>query len=244
MLGQVGRGGAAFTVEYSLAGRMVVFSHGFGVRRDGRGMLAEIAHSLPEGTGYVLFDYNDIDETAGTVRAATFSEQVSRLEAVLAWTKQLAGVETVSLIGHSMGCLVIAELAPEGIDRIILLAPPTTPLGGYRRQRYTRRPDAQRVGDTWHIPRRDGTITIISDAVFDELEQVDAEGELVKLAMFRPFTLVVAEADEVLPDDDYTELIALPAVASYGVEDAGHNFTGTARKELLRIIAGELGAAG
>lgn len=236
MVGQVGQGSNEFTVECVPARHIVVFSHGFGVGRDSRGMFTDIVKALPQGTGYVLFDYNDIDEAARTVRAASFSEQVARLQAVLAWVKQLPEVETVSLVGHSMGCLVIAELAPEDIAAIILLAPPTTPLGGYRRQRYTQRPQVKLIDGAWHVPRRDGTTTIIAETVFEEFEQVDAEGVLVKLALFRPFTLVIAEADEVLPDDDYTELIAMPAVTSYGVEGADHNFSGSSRPELLQLI--------
>jgi hypothetical protein len=36
---------------------VIVYSHGFGVRKDDRGLLTDIAKSMP-GVDHVLFDYN------------------------------------------------------------------------------------------------------------------------------------------------------------------------------------------
>ena len=233
-------GDVELSVEYKLAPHMVVFSHGFGVRYDSRGMFTEIAAALPSDIGYVLFDYNDIDEAHNLVHANGFSDQTRRLAAVLEWTKRQEGVKQVSLIGHSLGSLVIADLAPPEIHKMLLLVPPTTSLGGARRGRYTNKQGVQLVRGVWHIPRQDGTTTLISEAVFDELDKVDAEGELVKLGMLQPFTLIIAEADDVLLDDDYTELMVMDTITSLGVEGANHNFDGQARPELIKIILDQL----
>jgi len=236
MAGWIPFGDAQLTADVKIAPHVVIFSHGFGVQRDSRGMFTDVIAALPKDVGYVLFDYNDIDAAHNMVHANGFADQVIRLRAVISWVRMQPGVTQISLIGHSLGALIIADLAPSDVHKIILLAPPTTPMGGFRRQRYTHKPGAELYRGVWHIPRRDGTTTLISEAVFDELERVDAEGELVKLAMLQPYLLVIAEADEVLPDDDYTELIVMDAITSVGIEGASHNFDPPAREELIQTI--------
>ena len=241
MNGWIPFGDFQLSADYKLAPHMVVFSHGFGVKRDSRGMFTDIAAALPADIGYVLFDYNDIDEAHNLVHASGFREQANRLKAVVEWVGAQAGVKQVSLIGHSLGCLVIAELAAPTIQKIILLAPPTNLQGSTWRDLYTKRPDAQLVRGVWHIPRRDGSTTLISEAVLDELGHVDAEGELVKLAMLQPYLLVIPEADDVLLDDDYTELMVMDAITSVGIEGADHNFSDTYRAQLIETIRTQLG---
>jgi len=240
MQGWIPFGDMRLDVEYELAPHMVIFSHGFGVRRDSRGLFTDIVAALPRGTGYVLFDYDDFDAAHNLIHINGFDDDVRRLRAILEWTRQQNGVSTVSLVGHSLGSLVIADLAPPNIDTILLLAPPTTQLGGYRRRRYTQRPGAEQVRGVWRIPRRQGATLLISEAIFDELEHIDPEGELVKLALLRTFTLVIAEADEVLVDDDYTELMVMDNITSLGVEGADHLFSGFARPQLVELVTKQL----
>jgi len=240
MLASLDLDDATITIEYQLAPRMVVFSHGFGVTRAGRGLFTDIAKALPAGVGYVLFDYNEVDEASATVRATSFSDQVRRLQAVLDWTRQQTGVQQLDIIAHSMGCLVVAELSPENIGNMLLLAPPTNAAAGKRRERYANVAGVKFTNNAWHIPRRDGTTTIVPETFFTDLEQVDAEGELIKLALFRPYVLIIAEADDVLDDADYTELIVMADVTSLGIEAADHNFTGAARQKLVELINQQL----
>lgn len=48
--------------------RVIVYSHGFGVRKDDRGLMTDIAHALP-GYEHILFDYNDFNEAANEMTA-------------------------------------------------------------------------------------------------------------------------------------------------------------------------------
>ena len=70
-----------FELEYRLAPSMLVFSHGFGVRRDSRGMFTDIIQHLPEDFGYVLFDYDSSEN--GMTRATLTGEQIARLKRVI-----------------------------------------------------------------------------------------------------------------------------------------------------------------
>lgn len=232
-------GDSSVEVEYQLAAQVVVFSHGFGVRRDSRGLFTAIAAGLPSGWGYVLFDYDSFDSVTNQQRVVGLTARAERLEAVLDWVRKQSDVQAVHLIGHSMGTLTLANLAPDGIGKMILLAPPLK-LGSRFVESYTERSGATHEGHTWSIPRSDGTTTVVDDEPLAELVSIDAEGELAKLALFRDYTIVIAGTDQTLPDEDYTELIVMPSVSMVGVERADHDFSGPARVELLRIVVGLL----
>jgi len=222
-------------IEYKLAPNMVVFSHGFGVRRDGRGMFAEICRNLPDGYGYVLFDYNEIDDENHTVRLGDFSEQTKRLNTILAWTFEQAGVQSISLVAHSMGCIVAALTQPADLRAVILLAPPTS-IGERTRRHFTTKKGAEKQDDMWLVPRSDGTISIIPESLFDQYEQVDAMAALKTFAARHPYTLIAAGADEVLPDADYGSFAANENVQFVNIADATHDFEGDARPQLIEVV--------
>lgn len=222
-------------IEYKLAPQMVVFSHGFGVRRDARGMFTDIAAGLPGGWGYVLFDYDSFDVTTNQQKVVGFSTRVQTLQAVIDWTRRQAGVEQVHAVGHSMGTLALADLAPASMGKIVLLAPPLS-LGLRFAELYIKRPGAEHEGKTWSIPRSDGTTTLVDDDALAELVSIDAEGELAKLGVLQQYTIVIAGADEIIPDEDYTELIVMPNVTMIGVDRANHDFSGEARPKLVDSV--------
>ncbi len=215
---------------------MVVFSHGFGVQRDGRGMFTDIAQALPEGFGYVLFDYYEIDEERHTVRIADFAEQIERLKKVLDWVKGQSGVEDVSLIAHSMGCIVTALTKPKSLRKLILLAPPTS-IGERTRRHFTTKKGAEKHDDMWVVPRSDGTISIIPETLFGQYERVDAEKALLALADEQPYKLIVAGSDGVVTDADYRKLATHPSVQYVELADANHDFEGLSRPLLLDEIS-------
>ncbi|HWT55767.1 MAG TPA: alpha/beta fold hydrolase [Candidatus Microsaccharimonas sp.] len=228
-------GERAVQIEYVLAPQMVVFSHGFGVRHDARGLFTDIVAALPKGWGYALFDYDSYDEATKQQHVVGFATRLKELKAVVDWALVQKGVEKLHLVGHSMGSLTIASLAPEIRGEIVLMVPPLT-LGSRFVELYNKRPGVEHEGHTWSIPRSDGTTTIVDDVAFAELMSIDAEGELAKLAMFRSYTIVLAGTDEVLPDEDYTDLIVMPSVSMQGIDQADHDFSGRARKESVSIV--------
>jgi pimeloyl-ACP methyl ester carboxylesterase len=232
-------GKESLSLDYALAPQMVVFSHGFGVRQDARGMFTDIVAALPKGWGYVLFNYDAFDDVTKSVTITGFAARVKKLQAVLEWVRQQTGVEKVHLVGHSIGALTIADLAPENVGSIVLIAPPLS-LGLRFAERFTKREGAEHSGHTWRIPRSDGTITIADEEPLTELMNVEAEAVLAKLGFFRPYVMVLAGADEVLQDEDYTELIVMPTVNMTGIDGASHDFTGSVRQELVQTVIDQL----
>ncbi len=232
-------GESVIAVEYRLDKQLVVFSHGFGVRRDARGLFTDIIAALPRGWGYVLFDFDGFDEVTNQQHIVGFEARLNTLDAVLHWAKAQEGVEKVHLVGHSIGALTIASLAPEDIGSLILLAPPLS-LGSRFVDTFIKRSGASHKGDQWTIPRTDGTITIINDSALAELMSVDAEGEISKLALFRPYSVILPADDQILPDEDYTEIITMPSVTMFGVDKANHDFSGENRAELVELLIAQL----
>jgi pimeloyl-ACP methyl ester carboxylesterase len=234
---QVGK--SVVTLNYRLGKQVVVFSHGFGVRSDARGLFTDIVTALPKGWGYVLFDYDTFDDVTKRQQIVGFQKRLDILSAVLQWAETQNDVEKVHVVGHSIGALTIASLAPEKVSSLVLLAPPLS-LGSRFVARFIKRPGAAHEADTWTIPRSDGTYTIIKDDSLAQLMNADAEGELSKLALFRPYTIILAGDDEVLPDEDYTALITMPSVNMFGIDKADHDFTGAARSDLVNTVLAQL----
>jgi hypothetical protein len=46
---------------------IVIYSHGFGVRKDDRGLFTDIAATLPSAE-HIMFDYNQVDEATVLLR--------------------------------------------------------------------------------------------------------------------------------------------------------------------------------
>ena len=223
------------TMEYVLAPKMVVFSHGFGVRRDTSGFFTEIAQNLPVGYGYLLFDYYGYDEPSNTVTLTGFSAQVKMLQKVLSWTAEQTGVEQINIVAHSIGSIVAAMARPPSIHSVIMLAPPTH-IGDNTRNYFTGQPGSQHTDGVWLVPRRDGTTSKISEKLFDEFETTDAATEIVAYAEQRQLTILTATADEVLTDTDYTVFATTPNILIIGVAGASHNFVGDARPKVIQLI--------
>lgn len=222
------------TVEYKLAPKMVLCSHGFGVRRDGRGIFTGIAKELPAGYGYVLFDYYD-HIPGSALQITTFNEQIERFKTVLVWLQQQPQVKSVSVVGHSMGCIVTSLVKPEGLKSVILLAPPMW-IGDHSRQYFTGKMGAELRGSEWYIPRSDGSITIIPASWFDEIEQIDSRREIADYASQMPLTIVVAGADQVLQEANYSLDRPIAGASAVVIPEATHDFSGEARPKLIKAV--------
>ncbi len=221
------------TIEYELAQQMVVFSHGFGVQRDGRGLFTDIAAQLPKGFGCVLFDYNDIQ--LDLVTLANFSEQKQRLRTVLKWVAAQPGISNISLVAHSIGCISAALAQPNNLQQVLFLAPPTS-IGERTRNYFTGKAGAIREGNHWAVPRNDGTTSIVPESFFDEFEAVDAKETLTMYADIQTYELITAGDDEVLLDANYEDLSKHPNVNWRIINGANHNFEGASRQELVAVI--------
>ncbi len=217
--------------DFELAPHMVVFSHGFGVERTARGMFSDIVQALPEGYGYVLFDYYEVTDT--TVNISTFEDQQRMLLSIIAWLSEQAAVTDISLVAHSMGCVVAALAQPPEIKHAVMLAPPLQ-INERTRDYFTQKFGAQQRDGLWTIPRGDGTTTVIPSAVFDELSGLEAAALLLDYAAVQPFALVLPAHDEVLGETDYNDLALDEHITAQTIDDSDHNFTGDSRTAMIQ----------
>ena len=101
---------------------IVIYSHGFGVYKDDRGLFPDIAASMPR-TEAIMFDYNRL-EANNTLIASTLEAQTEKLRQIYNETRAANPDATIDLICHSQGCVIAAMAQLEGVRRTILLAPP------------------------------------------------------------------------------------------------------------------------
>ncbi|MEO7363944.1 MAG: alpha/beta hydrolase [Candidatus Saccharimonadales bacterium] len=220
-------------VDYQLAEHMVVFSHGFGVERTGRGLFSDIVTALPSNFGYVMFDYYEHEDN--TVRITSFEDQQCSLLTIIAWLSEQGSVHDISLVAHSMGCIVAALAQPPELQRAVMLAPPLS-FDSKIRKYFLEQPGATNNDGSWSIPRRDGTATIITESVFDEIEHLQPAEALLDYAAVQPYELLIPTDDDVLGTVDYNDLSLDPNISARTIAEADHNFSGVSREPLVAAV--------
>ncbi len=218
---------------------VVVYSHGFGVRKDDRGLFTDIAAGLPNAES-ILFDYNKVSEA--TITVAPLDVQAEKLLQIITDARSKHPKAVIDLVCHSQGCVVAALACPEGIRKTIFTAPPTQLLDAERKIKeicvqygitFTKQ-------DTVRIPRKDGTTTIIPPEYWRVRDGLDAQNMYSRLAEHTELIVVTATEDEVLGEVVFTHLS--PKVRIIGMA-AGHNFEDEAREQLIRLISEEVSRA-
>ena len=108
---------------------MVVFCHGFGVRKEGA-LFELITDSLQKhGVASIRFDFNAHGESEGKFEDMTVPNEIVDAKKVVEYVRDLRYVSKVALVGHSQGGVVAAmtagELAEAGesVAAVALMAP-------------------------------------------------------------------------------------------------------------------------
>lgn len=228
--------GSRITGEYKPGRQIVIFSHGFDVRRDSNGLFHDIAAGLPDGMGCVLFDYHVHRGSDEILRP--FSEQVAVLHDVIAWTHQQLHPISIHLIAHSMGCKVASLAAITAFDTVTYLAPAMRSGPGFRTW-FTTHPGARQAGDGWEIRRRSGKTTHISERFFTEHASFDPVRLLAAYAKKRPLHIIYATEDRFINPESFEPLRAEQGITLEALT-GDHNFTGEARNEIVARVASRL----
>ena len=213
---------------------VVVYSHGFGVRKDDRGLFADIANALPEAE-HVMFDYNLVDEQENTLTVSPLQGQVQKLKEQLS---KIGSDAVVDLVAHSQGCVVATLAKPQNVRKILCLAPPDN-VNTERLINFFGKRDGSVIdldGQS-RIPRRDGSTTIIPAAYWQSLKGLDVIRLYNRLPDLAKVKFLTANDDEVLgisnfdKTDERIELVQL---------DGSHDFTDDARQYLIDYVRDEL----
>lgn len=207
--------------------KTIIFSHGFGVRADSRGMFPELAAALP-GYHSIMFDYNELLPGGDTV-VAPLTRQAQKLQQAIDSTPE----GEIILIAHSQGAIVASMVDYSKVTKVILLAPPVAA----SMQRVVKM-IAQRPGSLLDLsgisklPRADGSTTYFPKEYLQSIDEVDPMQLYQRLASILPVIIVKATNDEMLGDTTVDEIIGAELVPIA----ADHNFTGSARAKLVKAL--------
>lgn len=213
---------------------VIVYSHGFGVRKDDRGLFTDIANAIPE-IDHIMFDYNLIDEQANTLTVSPLQGQVQKLKEQL---NLFDGDTTVDIIAHSQGCVVVALAKPQNVRKILCLAPPdNVEVDRLINFFGNREGSAIDLNGQSRIPRRDGSTTIIPAAYWQSLKGLNILRLYNRLSEMAKVKFLIANKDEVLGMTNFDktdERIDLQQV------NGNHDFTDDDRQPLVDIVRNEL----
>ncbi|MFA7654017.1 MAG: alpha/beta fold hydrolase [Candidatus Magasanikbacteria bacterium] len=212
---------------------IVIFSHGFGARKDDRGLFSDIAIALP-GAHAIMFDYNEVDEQNNTITVKPFSEQAMTLKKIIEEQKQNNPDAEIDLIGHSQGCRIIAIVHPANIRKIILIAPPTDIGIDRTLARYKKQPGAIiDLNGITKLPRTDGSFSLIPAKYWQEREgDTPPINSYNKLAQSSEITIIKPTQDTVSGEQSFNGLSNKITMIEL---DGNHDFTHS-RKELCETI--------
>jgi pimeloyl-ACP methyl ester carboxylesterase len=212
---------------------VVIFSHGFGVRQDNRGMFTDIASALPRVTP-VMFDYNTCDESANTLTAVELDTQVAKLTSVIAQTRKQYPDGIIDLVCHSQGSVVAALAAPISVRRTILLAPPQDLSVSRIVKVFSRLPGTTfNLDGVSRLPRRDGSTTIVPSSYWKSLASRDPVSLYLAFGCLTELLIITATHDEILGLTDFKRL---ESVARIQHLEAGHDFRPPARADLVAAV--------
>jgi hypothetical protein len=218
---------------------VIIFSHGFGVRKDDRGLFPDIIKALPD-TECVMFDYSHFDEATNTTVATTLSDQAELLRQQVTMAKTNNPDAIIDLVCHSQGCIIAALAQAESIRKTIFLAPPDQRFGGTGRMEekintMLQLPGAIMDADgSLHYPRRDGSTTIIPQSYWQSRQEVDAIKIYKELALKTELTIIQSLEDEIIGLTDFSEL---PETVEIIQMNTGHDFKDEARNEVALNVA-------
>jgi hypothetical protein len=217
---------------------IIIFSHGFGVRKTDRGLFTAIADALPHAES-VMFDYNPIHEQSNTITVKTLHKQALKLRNVINAARAEHPDAILDLVCHSQGCVVAGLLKPRGIRKVIMLTPPSdTSETAVIEQVGGRDGVAIDVTVRTRLARADGSTTVIHPEYWQSLAGIDPVKLYNRLARFTKLRIINARQDEVLGKVNFEGIN--PAVSLVTL-DGNHNFDDEeTRNRVLYILKKEL----
>ena len=212
---------------------IIIFSHGFGTRKDDRGLLTDIAAGFSE-TESILFDYNDVDEIKNTLTVPPLSEQAKMLNEVIKKACLENKDAVIDVIGHSQGCLVVALAKPALVRKIIFTAPSLDNSIERTINMFKDRPDTEiNLSGISKLGRKDGTITLVPSQFWVERKQFDPIPLYNELSQETELIIINAKQDDIhgnLNTKGLNNNIEILEI------DGNHQFSGDARGDLIDKI--------
>jgi hypothetical protein len=217
---------------------VIIFSHGFGVRKTERGLFTAIADALPDAH-CVMFDYYPVNDEANTLTVKPLNEQALKLRKVINTARIEYPGAILDLVCHSQGCIVAGLVKPRGIRKVIMLTPPDDISEATLAKRLSDRNGVKiDVTVRTRLEGTDGSKTIIHPDYWQSLAGIQPVKLYNRLARFTQLRIINATQDEILGDvtmegiDPSVSLVTLHGNHNFDSEDD--------RKRILYILQKEL----
>jgi hypothetical protein len=217
---------------------VIVYSHGFGVRKEDRGLFTAIAKAFPDAH-HVMFDYNPIHEESNTLTVKPITDQALKFRKVLNATRAEYPDAVIDIIAHSQGCVVVGLVKPRYIRKVIMLTPAdvvNVETVVHNLSRNLEQPIDPLVKTK--LARSDGSTTVIHPEYWQSLEGIKPVKLYNLLARVTTLRIMSAKQDEVLGEMEFEGLD--PSISRVKLQ-GGHNFDDEeSRKRLIYILQKEL----
>ncbi|KTD56756.1 hypothetical protein Lsan_2916 [Legionella santicrucis] len=208
----------------------VIFAHGFGVKRQSRGLFIAIESLFLEKMLSVQAEYSHVQNDRCI--ALPFQIQRQRLNTVIAYVENTYHINQFIFIGHSQGCITIALEQPQQA-LILLLAPPIkAPFEEFIKTQGWKNPGSHLniQGDS-RLVRSDLMIDVPSE-FWTEFKNIDAKLLYNNLGKQNKVSIVFAENDQVLGNQQ-----PIKDIPTYIIADADHDFSSQDHINLLNLIS-------
>jgi hypothetical protein len=216
---------------------IIIYSHGFGVRKEDRGLFPAIARELPDAK-HMMFEYNPIHQSSNTITAQPLNEQKRKLRKVLNTTRAENPNAIIDLVCHSQGCVVAAMLKPRYIRKVIMLTPPEDVSEEAVIKSLGRQEETIDTTAKTRLSRSDGSTTVIHPEYWQSLAGIKPVKLYNLLARVTTLRIMNAKDDEVLGRVSLEGIDPSISVVSL---QGGHNFDDEeSRKRLIYILKKEL----
>lgn len=208
----------------------VIFVHGFGVKRQSRGLFVEIESICIDTMLSVRAEYSQV--LNDRCIALPFQVQYQRLNKVIQFVQDHYNIDNFIFIGHSQGCIPIALEQPQNA-LILLLAPPIiSPFEEFIKTKGWKKPSSHlNIQGNSRLVRSDLIIEVPMDFWF-EFKNIDAQSLYSNLAKQNDVRFIFAEQDQVLGEQQ-----PIDHIQTYTITGADHDFSSTSRIELLNLIS-------
>lgn len=214
----------------------ILFSHGFGIRKDNLGLFTYLSKNL-NALGYktVLFDYYEYKDNTKEVFTTPFSEQAKALQ------KQINNIrdasENIVIVAQSQGSLIPTLCDVEGVLKVIGISPFFLTDRKAVEDRYNSRPGS--TTDFNSISRRlhsDGKVTVIPPEYWTERFNTNQYDLYNKLGSKLPLTLIYGNKDGLAQSADLDKISNAKLVELEG----DHDFTGEYKVDLYKTVLSEI----
>lgn len=209
--------------------KYLLFSHGFGVRKDSRGMFTDIARAFPDFKP-VMFEYNKILNDGKKTVVPSYKQQARLLKQKLNNLYKNDPRAEVIIIGHSQGCIIPGLVKNLKASGIVLLAPPWAVSAKRSKLRPNR--EVLKTGAV-KITKKNGDIIILSSRFMLGLTTTNPPKLYLRLSKKIPTQIITAKNDEMIDNDK----AIIPKDLKVESVSGDHNFTGISRKRLIEAIS-------